>query len=206
MNLPKNIQYSFDGDAESMSEAFNALLVALGMSILFIYIILASQFESFIHPFTIMTALPLSFIGAFLGLFIANKGINLMSLIGIVMLMGLVTKNSILLVDYTINLQKEGINKFEALITAGIVRLRPILMTTIAMILGMMPVALEITKGSESRSPMAVAIIGGVITSTLLSLIAVPVFYYILDDITNYLKKFFYKKPLLKLETKNQGK
>lgn len=196
MNLPQNIKYSFEGDAEMMNEAFNALIVALGMSVLFIYIILASQFESFVHPFTIMTALPLSFIGAFLGLFIANKEISIMSLIGIVMLMGLVTKNSILLVDYTINLQKEGVNKFDALIKAGVVRLRPILMTTVAMVLGMLPVALEITKGSESRSPMAVAVIGGVITSTLLSLIAVPVFYYIIDDIINFFKRRFINKKL----------
>ncbi len=209
MNIPKNIKWSFEGDAEMMNEAFNALLVALAMSVLFIYIILASQFESFVHPFTIMTALPLSFIGAFLGLFVANKEISIMSLIGIVMLMGLVTKNSILLVDYTIKLQKQGMKKYDALIKAGIVRLRPILMTTIAMVLGMLPVALEITKGSESRSPMAVAVIGGVITSTFLSLVAVPVFYYIIDDITAFVKNFFFKNILAiddsnKSELKNE--
>ena len=186
MNLPPGIQYSFKGDTEKMKESFDSLLAALAMAIIFIYIILASQFEHFIHPFTIMMALPLSFIGAFLGLFIANKELGMMSMIGIVMLMGLVTKNSILLVDYTITLQKQGVPRQEALLTAGPVRLRPILMTTIAMIAGMMPVALQLTPGSEGRAPMAVAVIGGVITSTLLSLIVIPVFYTIMDDIVNF--------------------
>ncbi|MFN8672144.1 MAG: efflux RND transporter permease subunit [Candidatus Sericytochromatia bacterium] len=191
--IPAGITYSFEGDAEMMQEAFNSLLIALGMAIFFIYIILGSQFESFIHPLTIMVALPLSFVGAFLGLFIANQEIGIMSLIGIVMLMGLVTKNSILLVDYTITLRKQGLNRYEALIEAGIVRIRPILMTTAAMIAGMLPSALQLLEASESRSPMAVAVIGGVIASTLLSLVMVPVFYTYMDDLSNFVRKFFIK-------------
>jgi HAE1 family hydrophobic/amphiphilic exporter-1 len=187
MNLPPNIKYNFQGEAERMQEAFGNLLTALFMAIIFIYIILASQFEHFVHPFTIMMALPLSFIGAFLGLFILNKELGMMSMIGIVMLMGLVTKNSILLVDYTITMQKQGLPRKEALLKAGPVRLRPILMTTIAMIAGMTPVALQLTPGSEGRSPMAAAVIGGVITSTMLSLVVIPVFYTLMDDLVNFL-------------------
>ena len=192
--IPEGIAYSFEGDAEMMQEAFNSLLVALGMAIFFIYIILGSQFESFIHPLTIMVALPLSFVGAFLGLFIANQEIGIMSLIGIVMLMGLVTKNSILLVDYTITLRKQGLSRHEALIEAGMVRIRPILMTTAAMIAGMLPSALQLLEASESRSPMAVAVIGGVIASTLLSLVMVPVFYTYMDDLSDFARKIFSKK------------
>lgn len=189
LNLPKNIQYSFKGDTERMIESFNSLLTALGTAIIFIYIILASQFEHFTHPFTIMMAMPLSFVGAFLGLFIANEEIGMMSMIGIVMLMGLVTKNSILLVDYTIKLRKEGLSRDEALLTAGPVRLRPILMTTVAMIAGMFPIALRLTPGSEGRAPMAVAVIGGLITSTILSLVVIPVFYTIMEDMIAFLAR-----------------
>ena len=172
-----------------MIESFNSLLTALGTAIIFIYIILASQFEHFAHPFTIMMAMPLSFVGAFLGLFIANEEIGMMSMIGIVMLMGLVTKNSILLVDYTIKLRKEGFSRDEALLTAGPVRLRPILMTTVAMIAGMFPIALRLTPGSEGRAPMAVAVIGGLITSTILSLVVIPVFYTIMEDMIAFLAR-----------------
>ena len=182
MNLPSTVSVEFLGEARRMKDAFGSLLSALMIAVVFIYIVLASQFEHFSHPITIMIALPLSFIGAFLGLFIANKELSMMSLIGIVMLMGLVTKNSILLVDYTIKLRKNGVPRDEALLMAGPVRLRPILMTTIAMIAGMTPIAMGLTPGAEGRSPMAVAVIGGLITSTLLTLVVVPVGYTIMDD------------------------
>lgn len=182
MNLPADISYSFTGDAERMKDAFGSMIQAMALAVLFIYMILASQFESFFHPFTIMMALPMAFAGAFLGLFMANKEMSIMSLIGIIMLMGLVVKNSILLIDYTLTLQKKGMGRNESLLLAGPVRLRPILMTTIAMIAGMIPVALQLTVGSESRSPMAVAVIGGLITSTLLTLLVVPVIYTLVDD------------------------
>jgi len=186
MNLPATVKYSLQGDAERMIESFNSLLTALALAVVFIYIILASQFEHFIHPFTIMMALPLSFVGAFLGLFIANEELGMMSLIGVVMLMGLVTKNSILLVDYTITLRNQGYSRYDALLKAGPVRLRPIVMTTIAMIAGMTPVAMRLTPGSEGRAPMAVAVIGGLITSTLLSLVVIPVMYTIMDDLVSW--------------------
>ena len=187
MNLPPTVKYNFKGDAENMQEAFGNLLNALFLAVIFIYIILATQFENFIHPLTIMMALPLSFVGAFLGLFISNDELSMMSMIGIVMLMGLVTKNSILLVDYTIVLRKAGMDRKTALLTAGPVRFRPIIMTTIAMIAGMTPLAMRLTPGSEGRAPLAVAVIGGLLTSTLLSLVVIPVFYTIMDDIINWL-------------------
>lgn len=197
MNLPKEITYTFSGDAERMKDAFGSMLQAMALAVLFIYMILASQFESFFHPFTIMMSLPLAFAGAFLGLFIANKEMSIMSLIGIIMLMGLVVKNSILLIDYTLNLQKSGMSRDESLLLAGPVRLRPILMTTVAMIAGMVPVALELTVGSESRSPMAVAVIGGLITSTLLTLLVVPVIYTLVDDAVHWCAvKLGYKSPV----------
>lgn len=189
MKLEPNVLFSFKGDTERMMDSFNSLLSALLIAVIFIYIILASQFEHFTHPFTIMMAMPLSFVGAFLGLFVANEELGMMSMIGVVMLMGLVTKNSILLVDYTINLRKQGLSRLDALLTAGPIRLRPILMTTVAMIAGMFPIALKLTPGSEGRAPMAVAVIGGLITSTILSLVVIPVFYTIMDDIVSWFAK-----------------
>lgn len=189
MKLPPTVNWNFTGDAERMQESFSSLLFSLGLAIIFIYIILASQFEHFVHPFTIMMAMPLSFIGAFLGLFVANEELGMMSMIGVVMLMGLVVKNSILLVDYTIQMRNHGLNRTDALLTAGPIRLRPILMTTVAMIAGMFPIALKLTPGSEGRSPMAVAVIGGLITSTILSLLVIPVFYTLMDDLILWLGK-----------------
>jgi HAE1 family hydrophobic/amphiphilic exporter-1 len=187
MKMPQGVTYKFMGQAERMKDAFGIMGQAMLLAVLFIYLILASQFEHFIHPITIMMALPLSFAGAFLGLFLANKELGLMSLIGIIMLMGLVVKNSILLIDYILTLRKSGVERNEAVLLAGPVRLRPILMTTIAMVAGMMPVALQLTVGSETRSPMAVAVIGGLITSTLLTLLVVPIAYTLMDDLVNWL-------------------
>ncbi len=189
MEMPPGVTYEFLGQAERMKDAFSNMGAAMLLAVIFIYMILASQFEHFVHPITIMMALPLSFAGAFLGLFLGNKEISLMSLIGIIMLMGLVVKNSILLIDYTLTLQKGGVPRNQALLLAGPVRLRPILMTTIAMVVGMVPVAMQLTIGSEGRSPMAVAVIGGLITSTLLTLVVVPVAYAVMDDLVNWVVK-----------------
>ncbi|MGV3525707.1 MAG: efflux RND transporter permease subunit [Candidatus Sericytochromatia bacterium] len=189
MDLPEGVTYEFQGEAERMKDSFGLMGGAMLLAVMFIYMILASQFESFFHPFTIMMAVPLSFAGAFLGLFLANKELGLMSMIGIIMLMGLVVKNSILLVDYTITLRKRGVDRNQALLMAGPVRLRPILMTTIAMVAGMIPVAMQLTVGSETRSPMAVAVIGGLITSTLLTLLVVPVAYTIVDDMVSWVAR-----------------
>jgi HAE1 family hydrophobic/amphiphilic exporter-1 len=159
------------------------------IAVIMVYMILASQFESFVHPFTIMFSLPVSLIGAMGLLFLTGERVQIFSLIGVIMLMGLVTKNAILLVDYTITLRKQGMERTEALLKAGPVRLRPILMTTAAMVFGMIPTALKIGEGSEQRAPMAIAVIGGLITSTLLTLVVVPVVYTIVDDVENFFKK-----------------
>jgi hydrophobic/amphiphilic exporter-1 (mainly G- bacteria), HAE1 family len=181
LNLPLGYSHKFIGQAKQMSDAFGEIAKALALAVILIYMVLAAQFESYIHPLTIMLSLPFAFIGSILGLLVGGHTINTMSLIGIIMLMGLVTKNAILLVDYTNQLREEGMAVIEALIRAGSVRLRPILMTTLAMILGMMPLALGIGAGAELRAPMAVAVIGGLITSTVLTMVIVPLAYYLID-------------------------
>jgi HAE1 family hydrophobic/amphiphilic exporter-1 len=188
-NITPEISTRYVGMADAMLDAFKNIAFALIIAVIMVYMILASQFESFVHPFTIMFSLPVSLIGAMGLLFITGERISIFSLIGVIMLMGLVTKNAILLVDYTITLRKSGMTREEALMKAGPVRLRPIVMTTAAMVFGMLPTALKIGEGSESRAPMAIAVIGGLITSTLLTLVVIPVVYSIVDDLENFFKK-----------------
>jgi len=182
-SLPPGITTGFTGQADMMQESFGHLITALVLAILMVYLILAAQFESFLHPLTIMLSLPLALVGAIGGLLITGQTMSIFSMIGIIMLMGLVTKNAILLVDYTNTLRGQGLARREALVEAGAVRLRPILMTTMAMILGMLPVALALSEGGEMRSPMAVVVIGGLLTSMLLTLVVVPVAYQLLDGL-----------------------
>jgi HAE1 family hydrophobic/amphiphilic exporter-1 len=171
------------GDAEELKDMFNNMFQALFLAVVFIYLILASQFGSFTQPFSIMLSLPLSLFGVAVALFLTRDTLNIMSMIGLIMLMGLVTKNAILLVDFTNQARAAGLGRNEALIKAGSTRLRPIVMTTLAMIFGMLPLALAIGAGAEMRAPMARAVIGGLITSTLLTLIVVPVVYTYLDGL-----------------------
>jgi len=185
MNLPLGYSYKFVGQAQTMQDSFMEIGKSLGLAVILIYMVLAAQFESFIHPFTIMLSLPFSLIGAILGLLISGQTMNIMSLIGVIMLMGLVTKNAILLVDYTNQLRKAGKEMTEALLEAGIVRLRPILMTTAAMIFGMMPIALGVGAGAELRQSMGVVLVGGLITSTMLTLVVVPAVYLMIDKLKN---------------------
>jgi len=180
--LPAGVRIVPFGQSEQFGETFSSLLLALGLSVLFVYMILASEFGSFTQPLVIMVALPLAGVGAFGMLFAAGFPISMMAMIGIILLMGLVAKNSILLVDYTNTLRSRGMPRREALLTAGPVRLRPILMTTAAMIMGMLPLALGLGTGSEMRQPMGLAVIGGLVTSTILTLIVVPVVYSIMDE------------------------
>jgi hydrophobe/amphiphile efflux-1 (HAE1) family protein len=182
IDTPAGYSIGVVGLGEMQAESFGNILMSLGLAIVFVYIVLASQFESFKYPFAIMLALPMSLIGAAFALLIFKSAISVMSLIGIIMLMGLVTKNGILLVDYANVLRDRGRERADALVQAGATRLRPILMTTFAMIFGMIPVAFAFGEGSEFRSPMGQAVIGGLITSTLLTLFVVPVVYSILDD------------------------
>ncbi len=191
LKLPDAIEVVQGGDAEQMQESFTGLLGALGLAIVFVYIILAVQFESFIHPFTIMFSLPLSIVGAFLALMMTQTELGMMAMIGVIMLMGIVTKNAILVVDYTLTLKDKGYGTIEALLEAGPVRLRPILMTTAAMVMGMAPMAAKLGAGSEFRYPMAIVVIGGLITSTLLTLVVVPVGFSIMDDFGTWFRKKF---------------
>jgi len=163
--------------SESIAEVLFDLIIGSIFAVAFIFMILAAQFESYSEPFAIMFSLPLALIGALAGLFIAGSEISLVSLIGMMMLMGLVTKNAILLIDFTKQRMLQGISCQEALVAAGTIRLRPILMTSMAIIFGMLPIALGLGPGAETRAPMAHAIIGGVLTSTLLTLVIVPVVY-----------------------------
>ena len=173
-----------------MGESFRYLLFALILGVVMAYMILASQFESFVHPFTVLLAMPLSFIGAFGALLITGNTLNIFSLIGLILLMGLVKKNSILLVDYTNTLRERGMSRQEAILHACPVRLRPILMTTLAMVFGMMPVAFGIGEGSETRSPMGISVIGGLLTSLFLTLLVVPAAYDLFDDwLARFVKK-----------------
>jgi HAE1 family hydrophobic/amphiphilic exporter-1 len=182
-----------------MQESFGYALSALVLAIVFIYMILASQFKSFLQPLALMTSLPLTLIGVVLALLLFGSTMSMFSIIGMVMLMGLVTKNAILLVDFAIRAQaptaqadgstKPGLPREKALLLAAEVRLRPILMTTLAMIFGMVPLAFAMSEGSEQRAPMGQAVIGGVITSSLLTLVVVPVVYCYLDDLAQWFKR-----------------
>jgi HAE1 family hydrophobic/amphiphilic exporter-1 len=192
MKLPAGYRFQIQGQNKDMEESLAYAKTALILAVLFIYFVLGAQFNSFIHPLTIMSSLPLSLVGVFLALFLFKSTLNIFSIIGIVMLMGLVTKNAILLVDFIQQAVKEGMNREQAILVAGRTRLRPILMTTAAMVVGMLPLALGLGEGSEQRAPMAHALIGGVLTSTLLTLVVVPVLYTVFDDLAQVFKA---KKP-----------
>jgi HAE1 family hydrophobic/amphiphilic exporter-1 len=184
VGLPPGVISAFTGAGDMMAESFASIIFSLCLAIVLIYMVLASQFESFIHPVTIMISVPLSIGGALGALALTGLTLNIFSMIGMVMLMGLVTKNAILLVDYTNLLRREqGLEKNEALLTAGPVRLRPILMTAFSTIAGMIPIAIGLGAGSETRQPMGACVIGGMITSTLLTLVVIPVVYSLLDDL-----------------------
>ena len=180
--LPTGYRIATGGEQEMFIETVGYVVESLVLAIVFVYLILASQFGSFLQPLAIMLALPLSLIGVMLGLLLTRGTFNIMSMIGVIMLMGLVTKNAILLVDFANKARATGSPRREALIDAGQIRLRPIMMTTLAMIFGMLPTALALGEGGEFRAPMARAVIGGLVTSTLLTLIVVPVVYTYFDD------------------------
>jgi HAE1 family hydrophobic/amphiphilic exporter-1 len=184
MELPPGISIRVGTQQRYQDEMLASLGLAFGLSVLFVYMILASQFGSFVHPFTIMLALPFSVVGALLALFISHFNFDMLAAIGLILLMGLVTKNSILLVDFTNQLRRRGYAVREAILEAGPIRLRPILMTTLSMICGMLPVAFGLGAGSELRRPMGMAVIGGLITSTLLTLVVVPVVYSLIAGLS----------------------
>jgi multidrug efflux pump subunit AcrB len=180
-NLPDGYSFAVSGSARTFQESFKSLIFAFILGILVSYMVLASQFNSFIHPITILIALPFSVSGAFIALYLGHQTLNIYSMIGLILLMGIVKKNSILLVEFTNHVREKGMGAKEALIEACPVRLRPILMTSIATITGAIPPALAIGPGAESRIPMALAVIGGVLISTFLTLFVVPSVYSLLD-------------------------
>lgn len=181
VNMPMGYRYAFIGQGNMMADAFSEISKALAIAIIMIYMVLAAQFESFTQPLIIMLALPFSLIGAILGLMMSAQTINIMSLMGIILLMGIVTKNAILIVDYTNQARHSGKSLQDSIIEAGQLRLRPILMTTFAAVFAMLPIALGIGAGAELRQSMGVAIVGGLLTSTLLSLVVVPIGYLMLE-------------------------
>ncbi|MEY3125443.1 MAG: hypothetical protein RLZZ573_1963, partial [Pseudomonadota bacterium] len=191
ITLPPGYSYKFSGSTKDMAEAFGYAISAFVLAVVFIYMILASQFKSFLQPLALMTALPLTLIGVVLALLMFNSSLSMFSVIGVVMLMGLVTKNAILLVDFAIRAREDGMERHDALLLAAKVRLRPILMTTLAMIFGMVPLAFALTEGSEMRAPMGQAVIGGVITSSLLTLVVVPVVYCYMDDLAQWTQRLW---------------
>jgi HAE1 family hydrophobic/amphiphilic exporter-1 len=183
IQLPSGYHVSQAGETESQNEVFGNIFIALGVAVMLMYLILVVQFGSFLDPLAILISLPLSLIGVVLALIITRDTLNLMSLIGVILLMGIVAKNAILLIDFAKWAHKDrGLELREALIEAGRIRLRPILMTTLALIAGMIPVALGVGEGADFRAPLGRAVIGGVITSTVLTLIVIPTVYEILDE------------------------
>ncbi|HEY4131928.1 MAG TPA: efflux RND transporter permease subunit [Gemmatimonadaceae bacterium] len=194
--LPAGVHYTIGGDAESQAEVFGQIFSALGIAVLLMYMILVVQFGSFVDPIAILMSLPLSLIGVLMALAITGMTINIMSLIGVILLMGIVAKNAILLIDFAKWAREErGTPLREALIEAGAIRLRPILMTTFALIAGMVPVALGRGEGAQFRAPLGVAVMGGVITSTFLTLLVIPTGYEIIDEMRGWLVRQFGMTP-----------
>jgi HAE1 family hydrophobic/amphiphilic exporter-1 len=189
LSVPNGYKVTQGGDAQQQNESFGQIFQALGLSVLLMYMLMVALFESLVFPLMIMFSLPLAVVGAFGLLAITGNTLNMMSMIGMILLTGLVGKNAILLVDYTNTLRKRGLVRNEALLQAGPTRLRPILMTTSALVLAMSPIALKLGEGSEWRAPMAVTVIGGLLTSTLLTLVLIPAVYTIMDDFTGALSR-----------------
>jgi HAE1 family hydrophobic/amphiphilic exporter-1 len=181
VKLPKDMKFQFIGQAENFKELLDSMVFAMGAGVIFIFLVLASLYESFVTPLTIMLAMPLAIAGAFVGLFVGRESMNLFSMIGMIMLIGIACKNSILLVDYANQLVQGGMDRTNAMVTAGKARLRPILMTTMALIAGTVPLAIGLNEASKQRTSMGWAIIGGLISSTLLTLIVVPAAYSFID-------------------------
>ncbi len=191
LQLPAGVTVKFGGQVQQFNESFRSLFISLLLSVLFVYMVLASQFGSFTQPVIMMLALPLSLLGAFLALLLTGIAFDLTAMIGIIMLFGLVTKNSILLVDFANRLRRQGVPRDEALLIAGPIRLRPVLMTSLSLILGSLPVALGLGTGGSFRQPLALVVIGGLITSTILTLLLVPTAYSLLDIV----QERFRRKP-----------
>ena len=192
--LPEGYSYSIGGENEEMIDAFTQLAQALGLAIILIYMVMAAQFESLIYPFIIMFTIPLAFSGGALGLFLTGRSLGVTALIGVIILSGIVVNNGIVLIDYINTLRKEGKDRKEAILQAGPVRLRPILMTTLTTVLGLIPITLGIGEGAELMAPLGSVVIGGLSLSTILTLVLVPVIYTLFDDLSESVKERLRKK------------
>jgi HAE1 family hydrophobic/amphiphilic exporter-1 len=181
--MPSDVSLSLSGEAEVMADSIKAMMRALAIAILLVFMILCAQYESYLAPMVIMAALPLSLTGAFGSLLITGQVMSVYTMIGIILLMGLVTKNGILLIDFAMQRMRDGLSVHDALLEAGPIRLRPILMTTFAAGGGMLPIAFGHGDGGEARSPMGVAVIGGLLMSTFLTLVVVPCFFSVVEEL-----------------------
>jgi len=179
--MPNGIVAVVSGQSEEMQESFNSMQFALILAIFLVYLVMASQFESLIHPFVILFTIPLALVGAVLALFITGTTVSIVALIGVIMLAGIVVNNAIVLVDLINQLRAQGAERTDAIMEAGRARLRPILMTSLTTALGLLPMAMGIGEGSEVRTPMAITVIGGLVVSTLLTLLVIPVVYSLMD-------------------------
>ncbi len=188
IELPDGVFWTFGRQQQQREQDFAGLGLAVGLAIALVYMLLASQFESFHHPLTILATVPLSALGVILALFLTGRSFGLTAYIGILLLVGIVVKNGILLIEYTNQLRERGMERNEAVLTASPTRLRPILMTTGAAVLGMVPLAMAWARGTEIQAPLATAVIGGLLTSTVLTLVVVPVMYTLLDDLAGWLR------------------
>jgi multidrug efflux pump subunit AcrB len=190
-NLPKGVRLQVTGDAEIQGEVFAAFIKAMGLGLVIVFGVLVLLFGSVFQPITIMLSLPLSIGGVILALLATSNPVSMPVVIGILMLFGIVTKNAIMLVDFAVEEQAAGIPRIEAIIDAGRKRARPIVMTTIAMVAGMLPSAFAAGEGGEFRAPMAIAVIGGLLVSTVLSLLFVPSFFIVMDDVSRMITRIF---------------
>lgn len=189
LKLPNGYQIEYGGQNKEMMESFQSLGLALVLSIILVYMVMASQFESLMHPFVIMFSMPTTFIGVVAGLAVTGRSLSVPAFIGVIMLAGIVVNNAIVLVDYINTLRRGGMEREEAIVCAGPVRLRPILMTTLTTVLGLAPLTLGLGEGGESQAPMATVVVSGLTMSTLFTLVFVPVVYTIMDDTAEWLRK-----------------
>jgi HAE1 family hydrophobic/amphiphilic exporter-1 len=179
--MPPGITAMVSGQNEEMQDSFRSMQFALALAVFLVYLVMASQFESLVHPFVILFTIPLALVGAVLALFVTGTTVNVVAFIGVIMLAGIVVNNAIILVDMINQLRSKGMEKTEAILEAGRARLRPIMMTTLTTVLGLLPMAISFGEGTEVRTPMAITVIGGLLVSTLLTLVVIPVVYSLLD-------------------------
>jgi len=184
MDIPKDVSIDFGGSAENMKDSFKDLAMLIVFSLILVYIVMASQFESLKQPFVVMFTVPLAFIGVAFALFITQTTISVASFVGVIILGGIVVNNGIVLIDYTNQLRNQGIEKHEALLKAGYDRLRPVFITSFTTVIGMLPMAISQGEGSEMKSPMAITIIGGLLSATFFTLVVIPVIYSLVDKIS----------------------